>query len=56
MPIFFMSFSKTCPLCNHEFVSLGDYMYHIKNNHAKVSPEEFVRKHGELKWAFRNTQ
>ncbi len=51
-----MSFSKNCPLCQHEFVSLNDYMYHIKTDHNKVSPEEFVRKHGELKWAFRNAE
>ena len=51
-----MAFSKICSLCNHEFTSLENYMSHIKNNHEKVSPEEFVRQHGELKWSFRNAE
>jgi len=29
-------------------------MSHIKNEHRKASPEEFVKNDGELKWSFRN--
>jgi len=29
-------------------------MTHIKNNHSKESPEEFVKIPGELKWSFRS--
>ena len=49
-----MGFSKMCPICKQGFVSLVNYMSHIKNNHSKVSPEEFVKNSGELKWSFKN--
>ena len=49
-----MGFSKSCPICNQDFGSLVNYMSHIKNNHEKVSPEEFVRSNEETKWSFRN--
>ena len=48
-----MGFSKTCPLCLQNFFSLVTYMSHIKSNHSKVSPKEFVKYNTELKWAFR---
>lgn len=49
-----MAFTKTCPLCKNNFVSLETYMSHIKTNHDKVRPEEFVKSSGELKWSFRS--
>lgn len=49
-----MEFSKVCPICKEHFESLEDYMSHIKNNHAKVSPQKFVKSVDELKWSFRN--
>jgi hypothetical protein len=49
-----MGFAKTCPLCKQDFISLVTYMSHIKSNHGKISPEEFVKDDGELKWSFRN--
>ena len=49
-----MVFSKTCPLCKTDFISLVNYMSHIKKNHDKVPPEEFVKKHDEVKWSFRS--
>jgi len=49
-----MVFSKTCNVCNQNFISLVNYMLHIKNDHSEISPEEFVRNNGELKWSFRN--
>ena len=49
-----MAFSKTCPVCRQDFVSLVAYMDHIKINHNKVPPEEFVKSSGELKWSFRS--
>lgn len=50
-----MVFSKICPICKEEFLSLVDYMTHIKNKHSKVPPEYFVRNSEELKWSFRNS-
>lgn len=50
-----MVFKKTCPLCKENFLSLGVYMTHIKNNHDKISPEAFVQNSDELKWSFRNS-
>lgn len=49
-----MVFSKTCPICKLNFISLVSYMSHIKDKHAKVHPENFVKKTEELKWTFRN--
>ncbi|WP_179372159.1 hypothetical protein [Nitrosopumilus ureiphilus] len=49
-----MVFSKTCPICKQDFISLETYMSHIKSNHDKVRPEEFVKSNGELKWSFRS--
>jgi len=49
-----MVFSKTCPICRQGFDSLEIYMSHIKSNHDKVRPEEFVKNSGELKWSFRS--
>ena len=49
-----MGFNKKCPRCTQVFVSLETYMSHIKNNHSKESPEEFVKNNGELKWSFRS--
>jgi len=49
-----MVFNKTCPICNQFFASLEIYMSHIKSDHSKVHPEEFIKKHGEVKWSFRN--
>lgn len=49
-----MGFNKTCPICNQDFVSLVNYMPHIKSNHNKTSPDLFVKGNGELKWSFRN--
>ncbi|MCA9811799.1 MAG: hypothetical protein KC483_02935 [Nitrosarchaeum sp.] len=48
-----MTFSKTCPVCKQDFLSLVNYVSHIKKDHDKVSPEEFVKNQGELKWSFR---
>ena len=52
--MFNMSFSKTCPICKQFFSSLVAYMSHIKTNHNKVHPDEFIKNNGELKWSFRN--
>ncbi|MGY5149930.1 MAG: hypothetical protein ACW9W3_07685 [Candidatus Nitrosopumilus sp. bin_68KS] len=49
-----MVFTKTCPICKHDYASLENYMSHIKTNHDKVRPEEFVKSSGELKWSFRS--
>ncbi len=49
-----MVFSKTCPICKMDFTSLVSYMSHIKDKHAKVNPEDFVKNTDELKWSFRN--
>lgn len=49
-----MVFSKTCPICNQDYVSLETYMSHIKSDHSKLRPEEFVKNSGELKWSFRS--
>jgi len=51
-----MGFTKICPLCSQVFVSLETYVSHIKNNHSKESPKEFVKKYGELKWSWRNNE
>jgi hypothetical protein len=51
-----MGFAKTCPRCSQDFISLVTYMSHIKNNHGKISPKEFVKDDGELKWSFRNDE
>jgi len=48
-----MGFNKTCPICNQNFLSLVNYMSHIKSNHSKTSPDLFVKEQGELKWSFR---
>jgi hypothetical protein len=47
-----MVFSKTCPACKQDFFSLVNYMSHIKNNHGKIHPEEFMKSNVELKWSF----
>lgn len=51
-----MGFTKRCPLCNENFVSLVSYMSHIKSSHQKISPEEFVKDKGEIKWSFKQTE
>ena len=51
-----MGFTKACPLCNENFVSLVSYMSHIKSSHQKISPEEFVKDKGEIKWSFRQDE
>ncbi len=48
-----MGFDKTCSICKQVFSSLENYMSHIKNQHDKVRPEEFVKDSGELKWSLR---
>jgi len=50
-----MTFSKTCPVCKQFFSSLVSYMSHIKSDHAKIPPKDFLKDNNELTWSFRTT-